>query len=51
MNEKQKEAFHDLILLLKDLVIRCDLAYFEKETFCNQLNCIWEEIEASEVKT
>lgn len=45
MNEKEKEAFHDLILILKDLVIKSDLAPFEKTIFCNQLNSVWEEMD------
>ena len=51
MNEKQKEAFHDLILFLKGLVCEIDTAQYVKEYFIRELNRIWEEIEASEVGT
>ena len=44
MTGKEKEAFHDLILILKDLVNKSDLAPFEKTIFFNQLNSVWEEM-------
>lgn len=45
MTGKEKDAFHDLILILKDLVNKSDLTPFEKTIFFNQLNSVWGEMD------